>query len=92
MAKSEIIKQFVSGSIDTDVALKQLKVILSEISEPSILDWINHELVGYGINDKIPAYRKASGELVGTFLCFNVQAKNVAIPLKLDTPEEIKKV
>ena len=45
MAKSKIIKDLANGSVDTMVALKRAKVLLSEFNNEDILNWINYEIM-----------------------------------------------
>ena len=89
MAKSELIKELARGKIDTEIALKQLKLLLDVFPDESIMSWVDKELTGYKQGDELPLYRKAGGSLTGTFLNFRTHANNVGIPLKPDTPKEI---
>lgn len=90
MAKSRIIKELASGHVDVDVALKQLKVLLSEFPDKEISAWVNKELSGYKNNNELPAYRKVSGTLRGSIMNYSVHAKNVGIPLSPDAPEVLQ--
>jgi len=90
MVKSKLIKDFARNTIDLESALKQLKLLLVDLNKKELVDWVNYELQGYPENVEIPSYRTHSGSLKGTFLNFNTQCKNVPIPLKTDTPGEIK--
>ena len=89
MAKSELIKELARGKIDTEIALKQLKLLLDVFPDESIMSWVDKELTGYKQGDELPLYRKAGGSLTGTFLNFRTHANNVGIPLKPHTPKEI---
>lgn len=89
MAKSKIIKQFASGTVPLEVALKQLKVLLAEFDKHELLTWANNELNGYTASDELPYYRKAAGNLRGTFLNLATQASRVSIPLRPDLPDSL---
>ena len=41
MARSSIIKDLANGKVDTMVALKRAKVLLSDFEDEAILNWIN---------------------------------------------------
>ena len=47
MAKSKVIKELANGTIDTLTALKRAKVLLYDLDNQEISDWINCEITGY---------------------------------------------
>lgn len=47
MAKSKIIKDLANSSVDTMTALKRAKVLLSEIDNEDVNNWVNYEIAGY---------------------------------------------
>ena len=67
MARSNIIKDLANGKVDTMVALKRAKVLLSEFENEAILKWINYELIGYPEDADLPDYRKTRGNLFGSY-------------------------
>lgn len=85
MARSKIIKDIANSDVDTKTALKRAKVLLQELDNREILDWINNEIEGYSSDAKLPNYRMVSGEVKGSCLVgrFNkyMNYKNVPIPL-----------
>lgn len=85
MARSQIIKDIANSKIDTKTSLKRVKVLLQELDNTEILDWVNHEIEGYSNDDRLPDYRTVSGEVKGSYLVgsFNkyMSYKNVPIPL-----------
>lgn len=89
MAKSNLIKELARGKIDTEIALKQLKLLLDVFPDERIMLWVDKELTGYKEGDELPAYRKATGSLYGSVLNYSISAKNIGIPLRNDTPKEI---
>ena len=89
MAKSELIKELARGKIDTEIALKQLKLLLDVFPNANIMSWVDKELTGYKQGDELPSYRKAGGSLTGTFLNHLTHATNVGIPLRPDAPKEL---
>ena len=66
MAKSQIIKDLANGVVDTQTALKRAKVLLQELDNIDLLQWINYEIGGYPNDVDVPEYRIISGQLYGT--------------------------
>lgn len=89
MAKSQIIKELASGKVTIDIALKQLKVLLSEFHRPELLKWANSELQGYNDKEQLPDYRIIVGNLLGNFLNYRTKCTSVGIPLRSDAPETL---
>ena len=85
MAKSQIIKDLANGMIDTTTALKRAKVLLSELKNNKLIDWVNCELSGYSTNDELPPYRVIHGNLVGSYfkgsMVRHMKFVNVPLPL-----------
>lgn len=85
MAKSKIIKELANGTIDTMTALKRAKVLLMELNNDRISDWITYEMTGYPNDADLPDYRIQSGILIGSYtkgsLANYVKYTNVSIPL-----------
>lgn len=90
MAKSKIIKQFARGEIDTEIALRQLKILLAEFPDKKLIAWVDKELTGYERTDEIPAYRRAVGSLKGSIINYGIHASNIGIPLSLDAPKKLR--
>ena len=94
MAKSRIIKELASRQVDISTVLLRTKVLLNDIGDQSLIDWINCELSGYPESDELPDYRVYQGILNGTFLLKYrngryEQHTNVSIPL-FQMPEDQK--
>lgn len=90
MAKSKIIKQFARGEIDTEIALRQLKILLAEFPDKKFLAWVDKELTGYDKKDIIPSYRRAVGTLKGSIVNYGMHASNIGIPLGPDAPKSLR--
>ncbi|RDY72560.1 hypothetical protein DXT76_01065 [Halobacillus trueperi] len=71
MAKSQILKDLVSGEEKLDSVLTRLKVILADLGNEEINKWINNEIQGYGEGDEVPPYRVLTGEPMGDFYLGN---------------------
>lgn len=85
MAKSRIIKDLANGEVDTVTALRRAKVLLADLGNAEILEWINNEITGYPEDAVLPSYRITSGCLMGTYIrgisSSFTTFKNVPIPL-----------
>lgn len=85
MAKSQIIKDLANGVVDTHTALKRTKVLLQELDNAELLQWINCEIEGYPDEAVVPEYRKICGQLYGYYfkgsMISNTKYNHVPIPL-----------
>ena len=81
MAKSKIIKELANGTVTTQVALKRAKLLLQEFNNDALLEWVNHELMGYTDVGTIPDYRIKQGHLRGTYIRGTTSYKNVPLPV-----------
>lgn len=85
MAKSKIIKDIANGDVDSITALKRAKVLVSDLNNPEIMKWIDHEISGYPTEETVPPYRKVYGNLVGSYfkgsMATHMKWNNVSIPL-----------
>ena len=61
MPKSKIIKELANGTVDTLIALKRTKVLLTGFDNVELNTWINNEITGYPKDAKIPTYRIVRG-------------------------------
>ncbi len=84
MARSQLLKDLVSGNTDIESILLRLKVILNDIGNPIIHKWIDGELSGYDNNlDELPDYRKCEGQLLGTFIVNgSTKYTNASMPIE----------
>lgn len=93
MAKSQIIKDLANGKVDTQTALKRTKVLLQDLENDDLLDWVNYEIEGYPDDVEIPDYRVIGGQLYGTYfkgsLANHIIYNHVPLPLG-NLPDEIK--
>ena len=93
MAKSKIIKDLANGAIDTQTALKRTKVLLQDLDNEEVLQWINCEIEGYTTDDEVPEYRKIGGQLYGSYIegSMAMLMKYTNVPLSLGKmPDEGK--
>lgn len=83
MARSQLLKDVVSGQASLENILLRLKVILSDLDNDLIMSWIQGELHGYDSGEELPTYRVLKGSPVGTYLV-NGSAKytNAQVPIE----------
>lgn len=67
MAKSKIIKELTSSECSLTKALKRLYVILSDLNDIELQNWVKRELTGYENNEKVPSYRVVRCLPIGTY-------------------------
>lgn len=89
MARSELLKDLVTGQKTLENILLRLKVILSDLDNEVIMNWIQGELQGYDLKGDIPAYRIVKGEPMGTFFVnYSTKYTNSQVPLEALIPQE----
>lgn len=93
MARSKIIKDLANGEVDTMTALKRTKVLLSELKNEELSNWVDHEISGYPQDAPLPDYRKARGQLFGSYIkgsmAVHMKYTNVSLPLG-QMPDELR--
>lgn len=84
MARSQLLKDIVSGKESIENILLRLKVILSDLDSDPIINWVNGELEGFkGQKDMLPQYRILKGTAIGTFIVnYNYKYTEAPVPLK----------
>ncbi|WP_242280742.1 hypothetical protein [Bacillus cereus group sp. BfR-BA-01347] len=94
MARSQLLKDTVSGQETIENVLLRLKIILSDLENDLIMQWIEGELTGYEDKAELPNYRMTEGLVMGTYVLNNrVQLTNQSVPLHhLISDDEIKKL
>lgn len=91
MAKSKLIKPIAIGEVDTVTALKQLKLLLVDFPDKTLVGWVDKELSGYSTDDTLPKYRLFPGTLKANVLNYSTYVSNIGIPLDSKTPEALRK-
>jgi len=81
MPKSQIIKDIVEDNVSLEKSLTRLYVIVKDVNNKQLAQWIENELNGYKETDDVPEYRRANCSLLqysginGSF-----QVTNVPLP------------
>lgn len=68
MAKSKLIKDFINSNMDLDIALQNLLVILNDLDNDELTNWVRKELTGYNIDDTLPKYRISKGYVMASYM------------------------
>lgn len=93
MARSKIIQDLANSSVDTMTALKRAKVLLSELGNIELLNWITWEITGYPVDVTLPDYRIRKGNLIGSYIKGSMASHmtwtNVSLPLGT-MPDDLK--
>lgn len=79
--RSKIIKDLIMDNINVLQAMQSLDLILEDIDDKEIKDWVNNEINGYQKGDNIPNYRKANTMLIGNIQVGYAIYNNINIPL-----------
>ncbi|MEK5105041.1 hypothetical protein MKX83_24170 [Cytobacillus sp. FSL M8-0252] len=94
MARSQLLKDAVEGKVSIQNILMRLKVILSDLKNENIMNWVNGELQGYNDDDLLPTYRVFKGNVIGNYLInYTVQYNLQPVPLQhLISKEQIDEI
>lgn len=91
MARSQLLRDAVSGKESIENILMRLRVILSDLKNENIMNWVNGELGGYKDKKVLPPYRILIGNITGTYLVnFTTQYTNHPVPLQFLISKEQK--
>lgn len=82
MKRSKIIKDFINSNTSTEIVLKHLRVLLNDIGNKTLIDWVTNELMGYRNNiSSLPDYRKLKGVLKANCIVGFTTYSNYLLPL-----------
>lgn len=87
---SEIISDLMDSEKSMTTPLLKTKVLATKIKNTILLDWVNHELSGYDI-DEVPEYRRYTCQISGTFINGYTQYNDQPIPL-IGLPEKFEEL
>ncbi|HDR7725984.1 AbiTii domain-containing protein [Bacillus sp. CH_50] len=90
MARSQLLKDVVSGQVSIENILLRLKIILSDLDNDLIMSWIEGELHGYDSTEELPAYRTLKGMPIGTYVVNgSVKYTNAQVPIEAVMDKEM---
>lgn len=79
--RSKIIKDLIMDSITVLQAMQSLDLMLEDIDDKEIKNWVNNEINGYQKDDDIPNYRKTNTMLIGNIQVGYAIYNHINIPL-----------
>lgn len=100
--RSKIIKDLIMDNINVLQAMQSLDLMLEDINDTEIKNWVSSELNGYKEKQDVPKYRKVNTALIGNVQIGYSVYKNISIPIsdaeaikmftKLEIREPISKI
>lgn len=90
---SKIIIDLIKNKNSISDALYQLKLLISDLGDDSITNWINSELEGYKDSDNVPPYRHLKPPLFGVIQYFSgghLINRGMQIPVKTECTSYLK--
>lgn len=87
--RSKIIIDIINDNISIGQALELLDLLLEDLQDEKIKNWVNSEINGYSSKDELPEYRIVSANIVGTVRTYTAIISKYNIPIPL---EETKKL
>lgn len=81
MKRSKIIIDLIKNEIDISQALEILSLLLEDIKDKKIKNWVNKEINGYDSKDELPPYRIVNASLTGTLKSYTQVISHVNIPI-----------
>lgn len=91
MGRSKIILELIRDEINVVQAINILKLLLQDIGNKEIINWINKEINGYGLDDELPSYRILSCNVEGIVRAGALVVSKMNIPIKEEFKEFLLK-
>ncbi|MBP3595845.1 MAG: hypothetical protein J6J60_00365 [Clostridia bacterium] len=79
--RSKIIKDLIMDNINVLQAMQSVALMLEDIDDKEIKNWVKNEINGYQKDDDIPNYRKANTMLIGNIQVGYAIYNHINIPL-----------
>lgn len=89
MSRSKIIIELIRDEITVIQAINILKLLLQDIGNKEIINWINKEINGYEIDDELPNYRILSCNVEGIVRAGALVLSKMNIPIKEEFKESL---
>ena len=90
--RSKIIIQLIRDEISIPQALDILNLLLEDIKNERIKEWIDSEINGYDNEDIVPNYRIINAEIIGNIQVGYTVYSSVNIPIEKEFIEVCKKI
>ena len=82
MKRSKIISDLIYNQIDVAQAFEILDLLLENIDDKEIKNWIKLEKNGYGKEDEVPSYRIVRATIKGSYIVGNTKLNNLPLAIK----------
>lgn len=89
--RSKILIDLINDKISVKKAFQILSLLLENIENKDIENWMKYEMNGYPENADVPEYRIINASIVGTVKTYTVIISNYDIPVPLEAKKELCK-
>lgn len=89
--RSKILIDLINDKIDVKKIFQLLSLLLEDLDNEEIENWMNYEMNGYPKNIEVPEYRIINASIVGTIKTHTMIINNYDIPLPLEDKKELCK-
>lgn len=89
--RSKILIDLINDEIDVKKAFQLLSLLLEDLDNKEIEDWLNYELTGYPEKADVPKYRIINASIIGTVKTYRMIINKYDIPIPLEDKEKLCK-
>lgn len=89
--RSKILIDLINDEIDVKKAFQLLSLLLEDLDNKEIKDWLNYELNGYPKSVEVPKYRIINALIIGTVKTYTTIISKYNIPVPLEEKEKLCK-
>lgn len=90
--RSQIIIDIIKNNIDVAQALETLDLLLQDINNDEIKNWVDKEINGYSQDDTIPDYRIVNAHVTGTVRTYTAIISKYNIPIPVKYSKDLEKI
>lgn len=87
--RSKIIVDLIQNNINVEQALQILDLLLEDIHDKKVKEWVNCEINGYEKSYPLPKYRMANANITGIVKTYTTIIRNYNIPLPLEETKQL---
>ena len=89
--RSKILIDLINDKIDVKKAFQILSLLLEDIENNDIENWIKYEMNGYPKDVEVPEYRIINASIIGTVKTYTMIISNYDIPVPLEDKKALCK-
>ena len=82
--RSKILIDLINDEVDVKKAFQILSLLLEDLENNEIEDWLNYELNGYPKESVVPKYRIIKASIIGTVKTYSMIINKYDIPVPLE--------